>query len=528
MKAVFHTLGCKLNQVETEAMAAAFTEQGIGLAGALEHPDIIIINTCTVTSKSEQKARRVIRRFLTLHGDALLIITGCYAQVEYRYLCLNFSGPYHALVIPQEQKHRLLELPGILARLPRFAAMSREGKYKELRRRLGESPGRAAGAENPAADTENPATGAENPAGFESQAPGGETGTDGTESPAAGNEYRAAGIITVAAGPRERFAFHTPSYHFHSRAFLKIQDGCGNACAYCRVPLARGGSQSLAAAEALSRVEELAAAGFREIVLTGVNIGDYRADGYDLKRLVRELLDSTSRVRFRLSSLEPEIVETGLCAVLAHERVCPHFHLSLQSGSDRMLAAMRRRSTTIDIRRAAALLRGAGPDAFLAADVIAGFPGESDEDFEETVRLIGELGLHKLHVFPFSARPGTFAYTLRQRVPAEIIRRRTHTLLELSKDLYEKYLASCTGRRVWVVLEQRMKNGGWQGSCENSLKCRLDLAGGGEADARLEKGMLVEARVTGREGETALKADFLAVDRNLPAFSAPGKAHTRV
>ncbi len=462
MKALFHTLGCKLNQVETEAIASAFIKQGIGLAPPAQQPDIIVINTCTVTSKSEQKARGVIRRFLARYEDALIIITGCYAQVEYRYLLYNFTKPYHALVIPQEQKHLLLDLPGFLAGRPAFAAMGRTQKYEELRRRFDDHSG-------------------------------------------------------PAAGPQDRFAFHTPAYHFHSRAFLKIQDGCGNACAYCRVPMARGRSRSLAPEQVLERVEQLVQAGFREIVLTGVNIGDYRADGYTLKRLVGELLDATSHVRFRLSSLEPDIIDPALCAVFAHERICPHFHLPLQSGSNRVLAAMRRRSGAADIRRAVSLLREVKPDAFLAADIITGFPGESDEDFEDTERLIGALGLHKLHVFPFSARPDTAAYTLKPRVPSDIIKQRSRRLLELSRTLYKKYLASCTGRRVSVVLEQRMKGGSWQGSCEHSLKCRLY----GTSGARLGQGILVTAHVAGRDGDTALKADFLAVDRNLPVFTAP-------
>ncbi|MEJ2664202.1 MAG: tRNA (N(6)-L-threonylcarbamoyladenosine(37)-C(2))-methylthiotransferase MtaB [Spirochaetia bacterium] len=457
MRVFFHTLGCKLNQAETEALAASFSRQGIEVAVGSQPPDVIIINTCTVTSKSEQKARRVIRGFSAQYPDALVIITGCYAQVEYEYLRANFTEHDHAVVVSQQHKDILLRLPDFLREHPEFTGSGRVQKQREIIRWLKE------------------------------------------ETP----------------GSCDVFAFHTPSYNFHSRAFLKIQDGCNNSCAYCRVPLARGRSQSLEVERVQRRVAELVRSGFREIVLTGVNIGSYDSACYDLKLLLRKLLKSTRYVRFRLSSLEPESIDDELCEVLADNRVCAHFHLPIQSGAEKVLKAMRRRSSPETIRRAAALLHRARPDALLTADVITGFPGESQKDFMDTATLIKEIGLHKLHVFPFSARPGTTAFTMENKLPSAVIKERSMMLLELSRKLYSAYLLHHKGRQVAMVLERKMNGAGWQGSGENSVKYRLTQI---PPMLELGKGMLVAARAAEVNPDMTCNALFLSVEENPPLF----------
>ncbi len=448
MRALFYTLGCKLNQVETEALAASFIRNGIELSAGKQPPDIIIINTCTVTSKSEQKARRVIRQFLKQYPEALLIITGCYAQVEYEYLLRSFGKGREAAVIPQAEKDLLLQLPEVLKQHPDFAASSRYEKYQHVSSFLKQDK----------------------------------------------------------KGGRNVFAFHTREYSFHSRAFLKIQDGCDNFCAYCRVPLARGRSVSLDPGVIIQRARQLVHAGFREIVLTGVNISAYKYDSYDLTQLISMLLKSTRHVRFRLSSLEPEDIDARFCRVLDNDNICPHFHLPIQSGSESVLSAMNRRATPQSIAAAVRLLRGVRPDAFIAADIIVGFPGETQEDFEATRKLVLELNLSKLHVFPFSPRPGTRAFGMRGRVASSEVKRRSHILLELSKELLEDFLKSWQEKEVSVILEQKHAAAGWQGTSAYSIKCKIEGATG----VLLKPGMLVKARITDINRDMLCGARFIA------------------
>ncbi|MBN1798826.1 MAG: tRNA (N(6)-L-threonylcarbamoyladenosine(37)-C(2))-methylthiotransferase MtaB [Spirochaetales bacterium] len=459
MRALFYTLGCKLNQVETEALASFFKANGIELSKALQVPDIIIINTCTVTSKAEQKARRVIRQFLKQYPEALLIITGCYAQVEYEYLRLTLFKDQEAAVIPQAEKDILLELSGVLGQYPDIAAWSRNEKYDQLNRFL--------------------------------QA---KKNTD-----------------------HDVFAFHTKDYSFHSRAFLKIQDGCDNFCAYCRVPFARGRSVSLDPEIILRRTRQLVQAGFREIVLTGVHITDYKSASHNLTRLISMLLKCTRHVRFRLSSLEPEDIDEELCRVLDHENICPHFHLPVQSGSARVLAAMKRKATPQSITRSVKLLRDVKPDAFIAADIIVGFPGETQEDFEATRKLVSDLRINKLHVFPFSPRPGTQAFNMRGRVISAEIKRRSRWMLELSESLLAEFLTSWPGKEVCLILEQKLPAADWQGTSAHSIKCVIREA----AHARFKSGMLVNACVTDVTSNKQCTARLVAVDKHESLFFDP-------
>ncbi|OHD75400.1 MAG: tRNA (N(6)-L-threonylcarbamoyladenosine(37)-C(2))-methylthiotransferase MtaB, partial [Spirochaetes bacterium RBG_16_67_19] len=323
MRASFHTFGCKLNQFETEALASAFRSRGFSLVESGEEAEVYLINTCTVTGKSEQKARRFIRGLARRRPAALLVVTGCYAQLE--GAAIERLGP-NVTVVSQADKSLLLDLP----------------------RRLQEQ-----------------GTGARIPKG---------------------------------GGSPDPFAFQVQRYSFHSRAFLKIQDGCDHRCAYCRVPLARGGSVSLDPELAVRRAGLLEQAGYREVVLTGVNLSAWRHGGEGLGELLERLLISTVGIRLRLSSLEPETIKPALVQALRHPRVCPHFHLPVQSGSDRVLLRMRRRYRAEQVRRAVGLLRAVRPEPFLAADLIAGFPGETEEDFQASYDLAESLGFAKLHV----------------------------------------------------------------------------------------------------------------------------------
>jgi threonylcarbamoyladenosine tRNA methylthiotransferase MtaB len=359
-----HTLGCKLNQLESEAVADAFRREGFQLlTGEGESrrnggADIFVINTCTVTSKSEQKARRVIRNCLRQYRDASVIVTGCYARRDpaaIEALGAEEGGAERLFVVPGNMKDRLLDLPRLL--------------------------GSGAGA-------------------------GGGTGRNA--APLVGGWVRS---LDMTGNPGA-FRFVPRRFSFHSRSFIKIQDGCGMRCTYCAVRSARGPSQSLEREKVLSILRDLEAAGQGEAVLTGVNISQYRdPQNTDLGGLLAYLLKETRRIALRLSSLEPEGVDEKLAEILAHPRIRPHFHLSIQSGSASVLERMGRPYGPEKIRRGLELLRSVKNDPFLACDIITGFPVEDRGEFEKTAELCRAADFAWIHAFPYSPRPGTAAFS---------------------------------------------------------------------------------------------------------------------
>lgn len=425
MRVAFYTLGCKLNQTETESIASSFRESSYEVVDAAEEASLYIINTCTVTTMGEQKARRMVRKILRERPDAAVIVTGCYVQLEQDEAA---SLGDRVVTVPLDRKDLLLDLPRLL------------------------DPGVGTGAPE------------------RSQA-----GTLFAESVRAALQGPAAETRTDS---ESRFRFLPSSSRTRIRPALKIQDGCNNRCAYCRVPLARGRSVSLEADEAVRRVTTLEARGHREIVLTGVNLTSYRSGAVGLAELLDLLLERTSRIRFRLSSLEPDEIDLRLARIVSHERICPHFHLPIQSGSDSVLRSMRRKYDTSRVRDAVSLLRDAKPDPYLAADLIVGFPGETDAEFDATYRLISELDLSYLHIFPFSPRPGTAAFTMQPRVPEFRARARADSLKLLSDSRNLAYRTRQIGRRLQAVLERRVERSGgpfMQGTTENYLKVLIPV-----------------------------------------------------
>lgn len=422
----FHTFGCKLNQYETEAIASSFREAGHEVVGRGGDAEVYVVNTCTVTSQGEQKARRMIRHLARSHPHSLIIATGCSAEVEAD--ALRLLGP-NVAVVPQSRKDRLLELPGFLSALG-----------------VGETP--SSGALSFLAD---PAAGSGNP-----------------------------------------FRYAVSSLSFHTRAWLKVQDGCDARCAYCRVPLARGPAVSLDPATALERAAAIEEAGCAEIVLTGVNLCAYSFRGTRLAGLVGEILGRTSRCRLRLSSLEPDGIGEDLLSVLRHPRICGHFHIPVQSGSDAVLARMSRRYRRADVARVAAALRAVKEDPFLAADLIAGFPGETDRDHEESRELVLSLDFTRLHVFPFSPRPGTAAYGMTRRVAERIRDARAADLRGVSEARFREYASRWVGRDVDVLVEKvDPATGEGIGSSGNYLKVRVAADG----SATVQRGRVVRARI---------------------------------
>ncbi len=419
MRVAFYTLGCKLNQSESEALASSFGKQGFFVARHDESADIFIINTCTVTSKAEQKARRIIRHLARRNPDAVIMVTGCYAQLDAD--TLQGLAP-NVIVLGHDRKYQLLDLA---ACLEQSGGCSVEASGEALREAAARCVERFAG-----------------------------------------EEAEKGGI----------FRFAPDTYSFHSRAFLKIQDGCDYRCAYCRVRLARGPSVSLSSTEVLNRAVRLAGEGYREIVLTGVNITSYRDPlnrRYRLSDLINDLTSLDEDFRIRLSSLEPEMITDRLLDAFAHPKVCPHFHIPVQSGSNRILKAVRRPYTSDRVRRALDALRRVKEDPFLAADVIVGLPGEEVEDFEATRSLIEEGQFAALHVFPFSPRPGTELFHAKQHVPERISGQRAAIMRELADRMYRVYADRWVGRSVEVLPEDRRTIEGrvfWNGLSENYLR----------------------------------------------------------
>ena len=407
----FETLGCKLNQVESEGAAKCFADSGFVVsaepftAGTPENVDVsvCVVNTCTVTAKAEQKARRVIRLLLSKCPCAVIIITGCYAQLNKEEL---LSIDERVCVLGGQRK-------GFLSQVPPLIAENLEKSAVEIKSRL--------------------------QLFFDEK--------------------------TAAAKPNEisePFNLSTLSFFNHSRASLKIQDGCNCVCTYCRIRLARGTSVSLDAAQVVSRVRQLEESGHSEVVITTVNIAQYRSKivGSDGKEsvinfsgLLKLILESTSSIGIRISSLYPEIVDEAFGKIVSNPRVRPHFHISVQSGSDEILRKMKRPYKIEAVFRACDILRKAKKNPFLACDIIAGFPGETDEDFEATMKMLDECGFTFVHAFPFSPRPGTEAFSMRPMVANYVTDERIRRLEEFNARHKGSYIASFVGKELPAVTE---------------------------------------------------------------------------
>jgi len=445
-----YTLGCKLNQLESEAIADTLVKVGLKefvrgktriFAEELEikkddstididcdFPSLIIVNTCTVTSKADQKARRVIRKVLRDYPDSKVIVTGCYAQLNKDDIeKLDEGNPKRLSVI---------------------------GKDEILNNALESSPRRTAGADSAKIKRGTFAM-----------------RTDGS---------------MARLGFRGPFQFNPAHFSEHTRSFLKIQDGCDKHCTYCRIRLARGKSVSLEADEVLSRLQVLEQ-NHAEAVLTGVNICQYK----DLKNfyhgelqlklpgvarsnlpdLLAYLLSNTEKINIRLSSLAPDSVDEQLVKVFSNKRIRPHFHLSIQSCSNKILEKMGRTYNAKTVEKAVSLLRNSKENPFLACDIITGFPGETEIEFEETFNICKKLNFAWIHVFPYSKRPGTPAFSFKGNVPEREATRRVQLFTDLAKQGRANYIERWLGKEVEVLIEKgEVREVTVPGVTENYLK----------------------------------------------------------
>lgn len=464
----FETLGCKLNQVESEGAAASFKNAGFEVsmspfsAATPQSDDTVlcIVNTCTVTAKAEQKARRIIRLLLSKCPQSAVLVTGCYAQNS-RDEILSIGK--RVCVLGGQYKGHLADIPSFLDKNPDALGESLASLMQ--------------------------------------------------------SEFSEVYAHAKPGEIQQPFRLLPDSFLHHSRSSLKIQDGCNCACTYCAIRIARGNSVSLDADEALRRVRALEESGQNEVVITTVNIGQYRGKwngGYvNFAGLLRIFLDGTSRIRFRISSLYPEIVNEELAEVIADKRVCPHFHISVQSGSDAVLARMRRPYKIESVYNACRLLKKAKSNPFLACDIIAGFPGESDGDFELTMRMLGECGFCFVHAFPFSARPGTEAFKMRPMVSNSVAGQRIARLEEYNESAKAQYINQFSGKVLPAVLESVRHPKIFAGRIvvhavtDNFLHCKILLL---KENTDLLPGKMVSVRVIRplRKEEASGECDTLA------------------
>ena len=402
----YHSFGCKLNFAETSTVAAEFAGAGIRRVAPGEVPDIVVINTCSVTEVADKKCRQAIHSLHRRYPDAAIVVTGCYAQLKTDEVA---SLPGVAVVAGQDKKDRLLDFLGTWMETHQLQVDVPDFKDIET---------------------------------F---------------------------IPSCARGDRTRY-------------FLKVQDGCDYWCSYCTIPRARGRSRSGTIASMVEQARKAAAEGGREIVITGVNIGDFgRRTGETFDDLVRALDEVEGIKRYRISSIEPNLLTDEIidfCA--ASKRFMPHFHVPLQCGSDEVLRLMRRRYDTALFRHKMEKIRQAMPDAFIGVDLIVGARGESDELFRESYEFCKGLDISRLHVFVYSERPGTRALELDGAVSPQAKRARSNRMLELSEEKLREFSGRFIGTVRPVLLEHTRPGHPMSGFTDNYLKVEVD------APARLD------------------------------------------
>ena len=395
----FHTLGCKLNFSESSTLAREFERGGYKRVEPSEPTDVAVINSCSVTEHADKKCRNIIRKIHRRNPNAIIAVTGCYAQLR----------------------------PEAIAAIEGVDIVLSNNDKGDLYKRVVEL-----------------------------------------------KERGKAEVYSCSVENLTRF-FAAYSSGDRTRSFLKGQDGCDYKCAYCTIHYARGSSRNIPIADIVAEAKEIAAAGQKEIVITGINTGDFgRTTGERFIDLLRELDGVDGIERYRISSIEPNLITDEIIEFCAQSpKFVPHFHIPLQSGSTRILGLMRRRYTAERYRERIAKIRELMPDSFLGVDVIVGFPGEGEEEFMETYRLLEEVGASFLHIFPFSERPGTPAVDMPNKVQARISTERVSRLEELSAKLNRAFTERFIGTEREVLFESTNHDGLMYGYTDNYLRVSI-------------------------------------------------------
>lgn len=415
-KAAFHTLGCKLNFSETSTLARQLAEAGYARVHIDDAPDVVVINTCSVTDHADAKCRNAVRRAMQSNPDAFVVVVGCYAQLKPAEIA-DIDGV--DLVLGAGEKFNLADHLASATRGGESKAIA--GEIKEVRDFI---PG-------------------------------------------------------FSSGDR-------------TRTFLKVQDGCNYFCAFCTIPLARGRSRSANVAETVTQARKAVEAGAKEIVLTGVNIGDFGTAHAESLLDLAKALDTLDGVeRFRISSIEPNLLEDDLIDFVASSnKFQPHFHIPLQSGSDEVLAAMRRRYRTELYASRIRRIREKMPHASIGVDVIVGFPGESDALFMDTVNFIKSLDISYLHVFTYSERPNTTALRIDDVVPVPVRKERNKTLRNVSLKSQRAHYAAHLHDVLPVLFEEAEEDGVRMGYTPNYIRVAVpstEVQGNSIRSVRLDR-----------------------------------------
>lgn len=396
MRVFIYTLGCRLNQCESEAIADSFKENGWDVVKESKDAELIIVNTCAVTSKAEQKARRMIRLFS--EDNKTVIVSGCYAENSKEEI--EKLGD-KIVVFSLSNKASLLKLAPSLKGVDESSLFERIKSFKDC--------------------------------------------------------------------PSSVFDYNPSSFSYHSRAYLKVQDGCDNSCGYCKTTIVRGQSRFLDSSEVVKRVLKLESEGFHEVILTGVNLTNYDHNGRGLGGLLSEILKNVGpNIRFRLSSMEPDGVDDLLLEQIKDPRVFPHFHIPIQTASDRVLAIVGRKYSISHVEYIIKKLREIKDDPFIGCDVIAGLPGETEEDAEITYRFLEKNNFSSFHVFPYSPREGTPLFNSKLRIEERVRDERAERLRELSQRQSRDYIFRQNGKATEIIAE---KNG--EGTTGNYLKAKI-------------------------------------------------------
>ena len=395
-RVAFLTLGCKVSQYETEAIAESFERRGYKIGDFSEPCDVYVINTCTVTAEADRKSRQMIRRSKRTNPDAKVLVCGCYSQ---------------------RSAEEVASIEGVDAVIGSFGKM----ELCDIANALIESGGRVVKVSNIDAEPFEP--------------------------------------MRITRGPR-------------TRVYVKIEDGCESKCSYCAIPSARGRVRSKPRRDVIEEVEALSASGVSEIVLTGIETGSYGADfedNYRLSDLICELDERGSAERIRLGSLAPELIgERFVLAVKGKRILAPHFHLSIQSGSDAVLRGMKRRYNRSGALENIRRIRENIENATFTTDLMVGFPGETEQDFLDTVSFLKEARFLDTHVFAYSKRHGTAAEKYPDQVPEDVKRRRSEELIKVARAVRDDVLSEIAGKREYLpTLFEQERGGVWYGHSDN-------------------------------------------------------------
>ncbi len=402
-KVALHTLGCKLNFAETSMLGKQFVDRGYEIVEFGEEADVCLINTCSVTERADRECRQLIRRALRTSSNPVVVVTGCYAQLEPEEVA-SISGV--DFVLGAKEKFSVLD-------------------YLE-----------SAGTRS-------------NPQVYVSD------------------------IDTV-----DNFGVgYSTNATDRTRAFLKVQDGCDYNCSFCTIPLARGASRSQSIEACVSQAQLLVSQGYREVVLTGVNVGDYgKKSDSDLLHLLQHLVKVTGLERIRISSIEPNLLNDGILSFVADEpKMAKHFHIPLQSGDDEILKLMRRRYSTSYYSDLIQWVHERVPCCGIGVDVIVGFPGETDSHFDRTLSFLTELSVSYLHVFTYSERPNTPAAAFGRSVEPRVRFKRNEILRLLSKKKKHAFYSNAVGSTVNVLMEGDIQNGIRYGFSENYIRVGIPV-----------------------------------------------------